>query len=129
MNVFVWKRVLRTPYGAALGSCILLQGILMAVTGPLLPIVLSERIGMDKSQIATYFLLRTLIAIAVTLGSGYLSDGIIARYKLVLVGGAVAALGTYLIATARQPAQAYVADALSVGIVVLFPQLFAAAKA
>jgi MFS transporter, SET family, sugar efflux transporter len=129
MNIAIWKRVFRAPFGAALGSCILLEGILMAVTAPLLPIVLAERVGMDKSQIAIYFLLRTLIGIAVTLGSGYLSDGIIARYKLVLVGGAVSALGTMMIAVARLPLTAYVADALSVGIIVLFPQLFAVAKA
>ncbi len=128
MNVFVWKRILHAPYGAALGSCILLQGIVMAVISPLLPIVLSERIGMDKSEIVTYFLLRTLIGIVVTLGSGYLSDGIIARYKLVLVGGAVATLGNLLIATATQPVHAYIADTLTVGVVVLFPQLFAVAK-
>src|SRR5262245_50525689 len=118
MNVNVWKRILHTPYGAAVGSCILLQGILMAVTSPILPIVLSERIGMDKSEIVAYFLLRTLIAIIVTLGSGYLSDGMIARYKLVVAGGLVTTLGTFLIATASRSIDAYIADVMTVGIVV-----------
>jgi MFS transporter, SET family, sugar efflux transporter len=105
-----------------------LEGIVMAVSSPLLPIVLSERIGMDKSQIVTYFLLRTLIGIVVTLGSGYLSDGIVARHKLVLIGGMLATVGNLLIATATRPSHAYIADVFTVGVVVLFPQLFAVAQ-
>lgn len=128
MIISTWRRLLHTPYGAALGSCILLQGIVMAVSSPLLPIVLADRIGMNKSQVVIYFLLRTLIGIVVTLGSGYLSDGLVARYKLVLVGGMFATLGNLLIATAARPGHVYIADVFTVGVVVLFPQLFAVAK-
>lgn len=128
MKLSVWTRIWRTKYGAALGSCILLQGILMAVFNPLLPIVLTEKIGLDKEAVTVYFLMIVGVDIAISLITGYLSDGIIARYKLVLVGGLISALGFLGIATATEAPYVFIAGALSVGLAVLFPQLFAVAK-
>ncbi|MBC8171094.1 MAG: MFS transporter [Anaerolineae bacterium] len=129
MNLTIWKRVLGAPYGVALGLCILLQGLLMAVFLPLLPIVLSEKIGLDKSGVMLFFLVNTFISIIVMLGTGYLSDGTVARYKLVLLGGLSATLGYLGIALATQPLHAYLGGIAAVGLSVIFPQLFAVAKA
>ncbi len=129
MNLSIWKRVFGTDYGLPLGSCILLQGVLGAIVSPLLPIMLSNRIGLDKLGITFYFLITTAIGIVVTLGTGYLSDGVVARYKLVIIGGVVATIGYFVLATAAQPVQAYIGGTLTVALAVLFPQLFAVAKA
>ena len=129
MNVQIWKRIARSQFGLPLGSCILLQGMLMAVINPLLPIVLSNRIGLDKSAITAFFLLSTLIGIVITLGTGYLSDGTIARHKLVLVSGVISGLGYLGIATASRPVYAFLAGPMMVAGSVLFPQLFAVARA
>ncbi len=128
MNLAIWKRLVNTPYGVALGSCILLQGFLMAIVNPILPIVISNRIGLDKSGVTTFYLVNTLIGVVITLGTGYLSDGTIARYKLVMIGGIVGALGYFGIGVAVLPPHAYIAGPLMVGLSVLFPQLFAVAK-
>lgn len=100
----------------------------MSVASPILPIVISSEIGLDKPAVTAFFILLTLSAITATLSSGYLSDGIIARYKLVGVGGVLGALGYLGIGTATQPAHAFTAVLPMVGITVLFPQLFAAAR-
>jgi MFS transporter, SET family, sugar efflux transporter len=128
LNLSVWSRIWRTKYGAALGSCILLQGILMAIFNPLLPVVLSEKIGLDKEAITVYFLMIVGVDLVISLITGYISDGIISRYKLVLIGGLISTLGFFGIATAIQPQHVFIAGALSVGLAVLFPQLFAVAK-
>ena len=129
MNIQIWKRIIRSRYGVSLGSCILLQGMLMAIVNPLLPIILSNRIGLDKSEITAFFLMITLIGIVISLGTGYLSDGTIARYKLVLGGGVISALGYLGTATATQPVHAFIAGPLIIAGIILFPQLFAVAKA
>jgi len=129
MNLLIWQRIVRTRYGVPLGLCILAQGILMAVIVPLLPILISSRIGMDKTEVTTFFLINILVGIVVTLATGYLSDGAVARYKLVLVSGILGCLGAVGIAAATQPVHAYLAGAVSVSVGVLFPQLFAVARA
>lgn len=129
MGLFIWKRIIRAKYGVWLGSCILLQGSLMAVVSPFLPIVISDRIGLDKPGVTAFFVMNTLVGIAVTLVTGYLSDGVVARHKLVMVGGAVGALGYFGIAAATQPIHAFMAGPFTIAIAVLFPQVFAAAKA
>jgi SET family sugar efflux transporter-like MFS transporter len=129
MNIAIWKRLVHTPYGVALGSCILLQGFLMAIVNPILPIVISNRIGLDKAGVTTFYLINTLIGVVITLTTGYLSDGTIARWKLVMVGGLVGAFGYFGIGAATLPVHAYIAGPLMVGLGVLFPQLFAVAKA
>jgi SET family sugar efflux transporter-like MFS transporter len=128
MNLLIYKRIIRAEYGLSLGMCILVQGILMAVIVPMLPILLSNRIGMDKSEVTIFFLINILVGIVVTLGTGYLSDSTIARYKLVLVSGVLGSLGALAIATATQPIHAYVSAAISISTAVMFPQLFAVAR-
>src|SRR5690606_10962494 len=100
-----------------------------AAVNPLIPILLATRVGLDKNEVTIYFLVTTLLGIVITLGTGYLSDGTIARYKLVGIGGLIATLGYFGIATAEQPVHAYIAGGLMIGLSVLFPQLFAVAKA
>lgn len=101
----------------------------MAVVNPLLPIVISDKIGLDKVEVTAFYLLNTLCGIGITLGSGYLSDGLVARYKLVLTGGIVATLGNLGIAVATRPAHVFIAGPLAFAHFLLFPQLFAVAKA
>lgn len=116
------------PYGAALGFCILLQGALIAVYVPLLPIVISERIGLDKSGVMAFLVINNLVGILIVLATGYLSDGTIARYKLVAAGGLSATLGYAGVAIATLPLHAYLSGIAIVGLTVIFPQLFAVAK-
>lgn len=101
----------------------------MAVILPLLPIVISERIGLDKNNVTFFFLINALLGAIVTMVSGYLSDGVIARYKLVLIGGLSSAVGYLGIAAATQPIHAFIAGPITVMLGILFPQLFAIAKA
>ncbi len=128
MNLAIWKRLIRAQYGLSLGLCILLQGLLIAVATPLLPILISDKIGLDKAGVTVFFLINTLLGIVVALGTGYLSDGTVARHKLVLAGGGVASLGYLGLAIASQPIHAFMAGAIVAGFAVLFPQLFAVAK-
>src|SRR6185369_647104 len=67
--------------------------------------------------------------IFVTLGTGWLSDGTIARYKLVMLSGTIATLGFIGLSQATLPIQAWVAGIAIAPIGVVFPQLFAVAKA
>lgn len=129
MSLHIWKRIARPPYGVPLGLCILIQGVLMAVISPLLPIVIANQIGLDKQEVTAFFLMTTFAGTVVMLGTGYLSDGAIARHKLVLVSGVSGALGMLGIAAATQAIHAYIAGAISVAVGVMFPQLFAAARA
>lgn len=129
MNLSIWKRLIHTPYGVALGSCILLQGFLMSIVNPILPIVISNRIGLDKPGVTAFYVINTLVGVAITLGTGYLSDGIVSRWKLVMIGGGVGVLGYFGIGIATLPIHAYLVGPLMVGLAVLFPQLFAVAKA
>ncbi|MFN8374075.1 MAG: MFS transporter, partial [Anaerolineae bacterium] len=128
MRNFVWTRLLFAPYGIAVGLCILVMGVLMASAGPLLPVVIANEIGLDKVGVATFFLTNTLVGIVIALGTGYLSDGMIARYKLVLIGGVFSAVGYFGIASAAQPLQVFFAGPCIGGIGILFTQLFAVAK-
>lgn len=128
MSFSIWKRILSAKYGVAVSLSLLLQGIVMAVIYPLLPIVLSERIGLDKNEVTAFYLINTLFGIVIALGSGYLSDGVVSRYKLVLVSGIVGTLAYLGIATATQPLYAIIAGAFTATQMVLFPQLFAVAK-
>jgi MFS transporter, SET family, sugar efflux transporter len=105
-----------------------LQGILLAVVDPLLPIVVSDRIGLEKSEVVLFFLFLTISAIGIGLLSGYLSDGIVARYKLVLVGGILLAIGNIEIAAATQPVHTFISIPFLGALAVFFPQLFAAAR-
>jgi SET family sugar efflux transporter-like MFS transporter len=102
---------------------------LIAVVAPLLPILLSNRIGLDKPGVMIFFLISTLVGTVVTLGTGYLSDGLVARYKLVLVSGVLGVVSLLGLAAATQPIHAYLAGAIGISMGVLFPQLFAVAKA
>ena len=129
MNLTIWKRVMNTQYGVTLGLCILLQGSLMALLTPLLPILISEKIGLNKTDVMIYFLINTLVGIIVTLGTGWLSDGTVARYKLVMVSGTIATLGFIGLSQATLPIQAWLAGIAIAPIGVVFPQLFAVAKA
>jgi SET family sugar efflux transporter-like MFS transporter len=126
--LLIWRRIIQTPLGAPLGLCILLQGILLAVVDPLLPIVVSDRIGLEKSEVVLFFLFLTLTAIGIGLLTGYLSDGIVARYKLVLVGGILLTIGNIEIAAARESVHAFVSLPFLGALAVFFPQLFAAAR-
>jgi SET family sugar efflux transporter-like MFS transporter len=129
MNLTIWKRLFSTRYGLVLGLCIVLQGALMAVSSPLLPIVISDKVGLDKGQVMIFYLLNTLFAVVVTLGTGYISDGTVARHKLVIVGGIIATFGYFVLAIATQPIHAFASSIAIVGLAVLFPQLFAVIKA
>jgi SET family sugar efflux transporter-like MFS transporter len=128
MNLSTWLRVFRARYGLACGFWIFAEGIVLASVMPLLPILLANHIGLDKSQLTLYFLISTLLGTVITLSTGYLSDGWVARYKLVLIGGLASAAGYIGLATATQPTDAFVSGALIAGIGILFPQLFAVAK-
>src|SRR4051812_8002633 len=109
MNLNIWKRVMHTQFGVALGLSILFQGSLMALLTPLIPIMIAEKVGLNKLEVIAFFVLNTLIGIVVTLGSGWLSDGTIARYKLVLAGGASATLGFISLSQATLPLHAWLA--------------------
>jgi SET family sugar efflux transporter-like MFS transporter len=128
LTLSIWRRILRTPFGAPLGLCIVLQGILLAVVDPLLPIVVSDRIGLEKSEVVLFFLFLIVSAIGIGLLTGYLSDGIVARYKLVLVGGILLTIGNIEIAAATQPIHSFVSVPFLGALAVFFPQLFAAAR-
>src|SRR5690606_29035856 len=109
MNLSVWMRVFRVKFGLSCAFWIFAEGVLLAAVNPLIPILLATRVGLDKNEVTIYFLVTTLLGIVITLGTGYLSDGTIARYKLVGIGGLIAALGYFGIATAEQPVHAYIA--------------------
>jgi len=96
---------------------------------PLIPIMIAEKIGLNKSEVMIYFLINTLVGIVVTLGTGWLSDGTIARYKLVLASGFIATLGFIGLSQATLPVQAWLSALAIAPIGVIFPQLFAVAKA
>jgi SET family sugar efflux transporter-like MFS transporter len=128
MSFSIWWRLFRAKYGLTCAFWIFIEGILLATVMPLLPIALSTKIGMDKEQVTLYFLITTLLATVITLVTGYLSDGSIARYKLVLICGFASAIGYFGIATATLPMHAYLAGLLVVALGVIFPQLFAVAK-
>ncbi len=129
MNSFIWSRLIRAPYGVAVGFSILLQGLMLSIIGPLLSVLLVEQIGLDKNDVIVFFLLNTLMSAAVTFGTGWLSDGIIAPYKLVVFGGVVGMLGFIGLAQATLPAHAWLAGLALAQFGVIFPQLFAIAKA
>ncbi len=116
-------------YGAALGLNILFQGALMALLTPLVPILITERIGLNKNEVIVYYLISTVVGISVTLTTGWLSDGMIARYKLVLVGGFFGALGYIGLSQATLPIHAWLSCVAMAGTSIIFPQLFAVAKA
>src|SRR6188472_2791874 len=128
MNLTIWKRIMHTQYGVGLSLNILLQGCLMATLAPLIPLLIAEKIGLDKTAVMLFFLINTLVGIAVTLGTGWLSDGTIARYKLVLVCGIIAAVGFIGLSQATTTVQAWLAGIAIAAIGVGFPQLFAVAK-
>lgn len=128
MTLAIWRRILGTRFGLPLGLCIVLQGILLAVADPLLPLVVAESIGLDKSQVVLFFLFLTLSAIGIGLLTGYLSDGVIARYKLVMVGGLLLIVGNFLLAAATQPVHSFIAIPFLGSLAVFDPQLFAVAR-
>ncbi len=129
MNLNIWKRIFQAPYGVAVALSILVQGFFMAVVGTLLPILLAEQIGLDKNEVIIFFLLNTLMSAIVVLGSGWLSDGIVARYKLVLIGLSIGTLGFIGFGTATLPVHTWLAGLCLAQYGVIFPQLFAVAKA
>ncbi len=129
MNLSVWWRVFRVRFGLSCAFWIFAEGILLAAAMPLVPILLATQVGLDKNEVTLYFLITTLLGIVVTLATGYLSDGAISRYKLVAAGGLTAAVGYFGLATAQQAIDAFIAGGLVVALSVLFPQLFAVAKA
>lgn len=129
MNRFIWNRLINAPYGVAVGFSIFLQGLMLSIIGPLISILLVEQIGLDKNDVIVFFLLNTLMSAAVTFGTGWLSDSIIAPYKLVLFGGVVGMLGFMGLAQATLPAHAWLAGLALSQFGVIFPQLFAIAKA
>ena len=71
----------------------------------------------------------TQVGIVVTLGTGWLSDGMIARDKLVMVCGTIATVGFIGLSQATLPIHAWLAGIAIAPIGVIFPQLFAVAKA
>jgi len=129
MNWSIWKRLIRAPYGVAVALGILVQGFFTALIGPLLPILLAEQIGLNKNEVIVFFLLNTVMAAVVTLGSGWLSDGIIARYKLVVISVCIGTLGFIGFGTATLPIHTWLAGLGLALFGVIFPQLFAVAKA
>jgi SET family sugar efflux transporter-like MFS transporter len=129
MNFAIWKRIIDTPYGVALALSILLQGLFMSIMGTLLPVLLANQIGLNKNEIVIFFSLYTFISAIVTLGSGWLSDGIIARYKLVLFGGCIGTSGIIGFGLATLPVHTWLAGLAFAFFAVTFPQLFAVAKA
>ena len=114
---------MHTQFGAALGLSILLQGALMALLTPLIPIMISEKVGLNRSEVMIYFLINTLVGIAVTLGTGWLSDGTIARYKLVLAGGLIATLGFIGLSQATLPIHAWLST-IAAKILLLQPSRY-----
>ena len=129
MNKFIWRRLIDAPYGVAVGGSILLQGLMLSMISPLIAILLTEQIGLDKNEVIVFFLLNTLMSAVVTFGTGWLSDGIVAPYKLVIFGGVVGMLGFIGLAQATQPSHAWLAGLAFAQFGVVFPQLFAIAKA
>lgn len=129
MDLNIWKRILHAPYGVTVALSILLQGLILSMMSPLVPVLLTTQIGLDKSEVIVFFLLNTLMAAVVTLGTGWLSDGIIARYKLVLIGGFVGSLGFLGLSQATLPIHTWLAGLAIAQLSVIFPQMFAVAKA
>jgi SET family sugar efflux transporter-like MFS transporter len=129
MNLAIWKRVFTARYGAALGLSIFFQGALIALLVPLAPILITEQIKLDKHDVIIYYLISTVMGISITLITGWLSDGLIARYKLVAIGGLIGAVGYIGLSQATLPIHAWLAVVAMAGTNVVFPQLFAVAKA
>jgi MFS transporter, SET family, sugar efflux transporter len=127
-NLHVWKRIIQTPNGLLLSVCIGTLGVVLAAISPLTSVAVTDAAGFDKYGIAVFFLINAVFGIILLVVSGYLSDGRIARYKLVLVAGTLAAIGYIGIATISSPIHAYISGVLSVFAGVLFPQLFAVAR-
>ena len=129
MNLNIWKRLAHAPYGVAVALSILLQGFFAASVGTLLPILLAEQIGLNKNEVIVFFLLNTFTGAVVTLGSGWLSDGMIARYKLVVISVCLGTVGFIGLGTATLPVHTWLAGLGLAQFGVIFPQLFAVAKA
>lgn len=129
MNRFIWSRLIRAPYGVAVAFSILLQGLMLSMIAPLIPILLVEQIGLNKNDVIVFFLLNTLMGAVVAFGTGWLSDGIVKHYKLVVFGGVVGMLGFIGLAQATLPSHAWLAGLALAQFGVIFPQLFAIAKA
>jgi MFS family permease len=95
----------------------------------LIPVLLAGQIGLSKNDIIIFFLLNTFMGAVVTLGTGWLSDGIVARYKLALTGSILGTLGFIGLGLATLPAHVWLAGLALAQFGVIFPQLFAVAKA
>lgn len=128
MKSGVYISLMKDPKGFQLSFCLFILAIIMAAIYPVLPIVLSQSIGLDKAEITTFLILTLLVGIVVTFISGYLSDRKIARYKIILVSGITAAMGFVFLVLAQNVVLAYLAGTLTTFITILFPQFFALSK-
>ncbi len=124
-----WDRVLRDPWGAVLGVCILWLGLQASALGPLTPILITQLGGLDKAQVVLFFVINILTGIAVNLATGYLSDGKVPRPALILVAGLVSAVGNAGLAAGGPAGMLYFYGALTSTGLVLFSQFFAVAQA
>ena len=124
-----WYRVLREPWGAVLGICIVWLGLQASALGPLTPILITQLGGLDKTQVVLFFVINILIGIAVNLATGYLSDGKVPRPVLILVAGVVSSVGNAGLAVGGSAGMLYFFGALTSTGLVLFSQFFAVAQA
>lgn len=128
MNFSIWKRVFQEQYGPPVGLFILTEGMLWAFINSLTSTVISEDIGLDKSQVILFLVISVLLGAVTTLATGYLSDSTWSRSSLVIACSGIAALGYLGLAVATQPLHAFLVCPLIIMVGVLFPQFFAVAK-
>jgi len=124
-----WFHVLKEPWGAVLALGILWLGIQFSTLGPLTPILVSQGGGLDKAQVVLFFVILVVTGIGTTLATGYLSDGRVPRFLLILVFGLLGAVGNAGLAAGGPPCWYYLFGALSSCGFVLFSQFFAVAQA
>jgi SET family sugar efflux transporter-like MFS transporter len=119
------KKALVQPDVIKLCICTFGLAVIMAGTYPLMSLILTNGIGLSKNELTLFFVNNLIVGIVITFLSGYLSDRLISRYKIVGVAGVLAAAGLILLAQVDQVLYVYAAGALTAFLIVLFPQIFA----
>jgi SET family sugar efflux transporter-like MFS transporter len=120
--------IVKTRYAIPLSLCVFGLAIVMAGAFPLMPLYLMQDFGLNKAELTSFFMLHFVSGLLVTFISGYISDGLVKRHRLVLFSGIIAMIGYVYFALANTLPDVYMTGALTVFIVVLFPQFFAVAR-
>ena len=122
------RRIFATPGAIGIGIAIFWLALIFSAITPLVPIVLVEDVGLSKLGLTAYFGFNTVAAIVFILWGGYTSDRRRARVRLVIIGGIMASVGYGGLAIVRTVPLIYLVGLLTMGLTILFPQLFAVAR-